>query len=207
MKNSPNKEAGFTLMEALVATFLFAIVMSAVMGIYISVLQLNSRADSTRIATEFTRYFSETLTKEIRNGTFDYYDNVEKNGICNSFPSQSVPDYRLSILNVDNDHLCFFEGDVYGTPDVNGKYLWLAKNNFAPIRLNSDNVFVQKFKVYVQPLTNPYCKNPPSCSQAGSSQQPMVTVAAEIKSNVDPKSNVTIPFETTISLPVYDIAP
>ncbi len=206
MLKHKDPQSGFTLMEAMVATFLFASVLSAMIGIYISVLKLNSRSDSLRVATEFTRYLSETMSKEIRNGNIDYFDNVNKNGICNSFPDSAVPDYRLSILDVNGDHLCYFQGDNYGVPDAAGDYLWLAKNNFAPVKLNSNNVKIRSFKVYTQPLVNPYCHNPPSCSQAGSTEQPMVTFAIEVISNVSGKRDqIIIPFETSVSIPVYDI--
>ena len=207
MTQRRKSQQGFTAMEAIVATFLFSILMASIVGVYNSTIQLNRRASSIRVVNEHARFISEGISKEIRNGSIDWEEPKPVNiaSVCGGFPSVS-PDYRISIVNVDGDRLCYYLGDINGLRSSTGQYLWLIKNDLDAVRLTSDQVRLLNFKVYVAPLTNPYCNNPPSCSIVGSSVQPRVTIVATLQSNLDRKTTVTIPMQTTINLPLYDIA-
>src|ERR1700690_132566 len=102
MRNA--KQKGFTLIEALVATVLFATVVTSLMGIYTFAIRLSRREDSIRTATENVRFLSEFLTKEIRNGQIDYNDSAIGNCVTTSFGGRS----DLQIVNVDGDTECFY---------------------------------------------------------------------------------------------------
>lgn len=202
MEALAQKEKGFTLIEALVSTFLFAIVMVSAVGIYLSTVQLTRRADSNRLAVQTSRYMEEFISKEVRNGQIDY--NGPRNAVCGSFPTNGV-NYDLAIVNVDGDHECFYLGDNLGNASSSGTDLWVIKNNLSAVKLNPANISFPLFKVYVSPVTNPYCNNPPACTNIGSNVQPRITILSSVQSFPNQPQSTTIPLQFTISTTVYDI--
>ena len=93
---------GFTLIEAVVASALFATVVVSMMGTYVYTLRVNKKTDAIRTATDNARFISDFFSKEIRNGKIDYNP---VSGVCAALPQS--PDKRLGILNVSGDHECF----------------------------------------------------------------------------------------------------
>jgi type II secretory pathway pseudopilin PulG len=205
MNLKKKNQHGFTLIEAIVATFLFTIMMASIMGVYLSTIKLHRRADAVRKATEHARFISESMSKEIRNGVIDWEEPKPLNvaSFCGGAPSTN-PDYRLSIINVDGNRLCYYLGDDSGFLSASGQVLWLIKNDLGSVRLSSEDVRIKNFRIYVNPLVNPYCNDPPSCSNIGTDVQPRVTIVANIESVSDPKNIVSIPIQTTVNLPIYD---
>ncbi|MDB4939860.1 MAG: hypothetical protein JWO40_285 [Candidatus Doudnabacteria bacterium] len=186
-------ERGFTLIEALVATALFAVTVSSIVGVYLSTIKINRRTDVIRSASENARYLTEYLAKEIKNGAIDYASAVSP---CTSLPTTSSS--SLAIVNVDGDRLCFYLGDNSGLISSIGQNLWLEKNNLAPLKVNSANVSISNLIFYVSPTYDPYL--------AGSTVQPRVTFTANVKSTSGSQDSVVIPIESSITIPVYDIA-
>jgi hypothetical protein len=205
LRNLHKKQKGFTIMEALIATFLFSVTMSSIIGIYLSTVKLHRRANAIRTVTENVRYISESLSKEIKNGTIDWAEPkpFTADTACGRTPVAN-PDWRLPIVNVDGDRICYYLGDTFGFRSSTGEYLWMIKNELPPVQLTTASVKVKQFRVYVYPLANPYCNNPPSCSSIGTTKQPHVIITARIESNIDPNNIVSLPFETTINIPRYD---
>src|SRR5690348_2135634 len=75
------KHKGFTLIEAVVATAVFAFIASSIIGVYIATLQLNRKSRAERNVANNANYIMSFLAKEIRNGTITYA----------SYPSGVVP--------------------------------------------------------------------------------------------------------------------
>ncbi len=184
-------ELGFTLMEEIVATFLFVLVVSAVVGLYMSSLKLNRKTDTIRTAAEDSRFLSEFLSKEIRNSTLDY--NGPYTSPCGS-PSASSN--SLEITNVDGDAECFYLGDAAGNISGSGPYLWLIKNNYAKQPLDIPGISVNSFVFNINPACDPY--NNKSCSQV----QPVVTMIGSIEYS-NGQNSIIMPFETSISMLQY----
>ena len=97
----------------------------------------------------------------------------------------------------------FYLGDDSGTPtplnaSTPGTNLWLVKNTIAtPVRLNSPNVTIAPFTVYISPANiDPYT--------TATVDQPTVTIIATVKSYIDKNDTLTIPLNTTITIPKYD---
>lgn len=191
----PNQK-GFTLIEALIATFLFTIVISSVITIYITTLKVNRRSNAIRLASENARYISEYLSKEIRNGQLDYFG---PNQCGTGYPSGASPYSYIEILNIDGDHLCYF---------AHNNNLYLVKNNSTFMyRVNDLGVSILNFSFYIKPEFNPYCADFPTCSTvSGSTIQPRVTIMGTVEANSDPQNIIDLPFETSVSIPAYDIA-
>ena len=72
-------------MEIIVATVIFAIVVTAVLALFNYVLRINSRVQATRQVSQGARTFTEILSREIRNGRISY----NTTGSCNPAASYS----------------------------------------------------------------------------------------------------------------------
>lgn len=187
-------QRGFTLIEAIVATSIFAFAMVSIIGVYLSTVRINRRTDLIRTASENVRFISEYLSKEIRNGQLNYFGPASSPCVVPPFTS---PSNTLSIVNVDGERLCFYLGTASGLVSSAGPHLWLIKNNLAAVKINSSNVSITSLNFYVSPTANPY--------SASLKVQPRVSLIGTLKANSSTQDNVTMPIQTTISIPVYDL--
>ncbi len=188
------KQRGFTLIESVVATSLFVVAMVSIIGVYLSTVKINRRTDLIRTASENSRFIAEFLSKEIRNGQINYTGPA--NSPC-TLPPFTSPSYTFSMINVDGDRLCFFLGTDAGLVSATGPNLWLIKNNLGMVKVNSTNVQITKLNFYVSPTANPY--------SASLKVQPRVSVVGTLKATSGAQDNVTMPIQTSISIPVYDL--
>ena len=147
---------GFTLIEAIVATSLFAFVISSVIGVYIATTQLDRKARSSRAVSQNARFILEHLAKEIRNGMI-YYPGYP-GGIANT---------TLSLQNQANEVEYYY---------ISGTNLILEKNG-ATTNLNSAAVKVTKLNFLIAPAGNPYT------TARTYNEQPRVTIILELTSN------------------------
>ena len=67
-----SRSRGFTLIEAIVATSVFAFIVSSILGVYIATFQLDRKSRAHRAVAQNARFISEFIGKEVRNGTIDY---------------------------------------------------------------------------------------------------------------------------------------
>src|SRR4051812_46096945 len=72
MKTSNSQLSGFTLIEAVVATSVFAFLVSSIVGVYISAIQIDRKTRAQRAVVQNARYITEFMAKEVRNGKIDY---------------------------------------------------------------------------------------------------------------------------------------
>jgi prepilin-type N-terminal cleavage/methylation domain-containing protein len=141
--------AGFTLMEIMVATVIFAVTTVSLLSLFNSVLKINRRGEALRQAAQDARNFVEFLVKEIRNGQIDYYvnngstygnyingDNSKPCGPPGPFgatitninvqPTYAQQSNWLGIINTDNVQECFY----YATQD-GSSYVGSGKFDFS----------------------------------------------------------------------------
>jgi hypothetical protein len=182
-------ERAFTLIEAVVATAIFATVVVAMLGIYTSVITLDRKSRSQRLVADNSRFIMDFLSKEVRNGSIDY------------------PSYPLGLTDPD----CTIVGkcvDLYIINQAgdsehiyldNLQNLVLVKNGGSATNLNSSNVEVTNLKFYVRPQGDPYT------SAKLFNQQPFVTVILELTSNngANVKDNIKIDLEGTFATRIY----
>lgn len=64
--------SGFTLMEIVVATTIFAVTCSSILALFDYTLKINRRAEALRQASQGIRNLMEYVVKEVRNGQIDY---------------------------------------------------------------------------------------------------------------------------------------
>jgi len=162
---------GFTLMEIVVATTIFAIVFSSLLAMFNYVLKINRRSEALRQASQGARDFVEFLVKEIRNGKVDYYisnGSVYTSGVGTS-PCQpvggsagsnianpttpstySLQDNKLGIINTDSVQECFYYGnDSSPTPG------YVGTNTFSAPSGHKYNLLMQKAGIAGVQVLNP----------------------------------------------------
>jgi prepilin-type N-terminal cleavage/methylation domain-containing protein len=77
-------QQGFTLMEIVVSTTIFAVVLTMTLAIFNYALKINRRTEALRQTTQGMRNFTEFLVKEIRNGKIEY-SATPVSASCESF--------------------------------------------------------------------------------------------------------------------------
>lgn len=183
-----DREQGFTLMEILVATTIFATVLTIMLVLFNYTLKINRRVEQLRQLSQGTRNFEEYLVREIRNGRIDY-GSVNSN--CAAVNYASASNSSLALINRAGEKECFYKS---------GNDLVIGKAGVTD-KLNPQNVTLGSVKFLVRPTSDPAANGPPFPGT-----QPVVTVLMQFRiqlSGADPL--VTIPYETTISTDVYDI--
>jgi prepilin-type N-terminal cleavage/methylation domain-containing protein len=196
-----NTNRGFTLVEALVSTAIFVVVISALTAAFVYISKLQRRTNAIRAANDNVRYVSDFLSKEIRNGALTS-TSASPIGQCGEYandPSSQSSNW-LQIVNVSGDLECFFLGtaEVGFTPpslSASGPELWIVKQpagaavplNPQALNLNYAQITNLTFTVYNYDLATP-------------ALQPFVTIQGSVISNKDPQNIVSVPFETSISL-------
>ncbi len=200
MPNRHPSTIGFTLVEIIVSTTIFAVVLSMMLTLFNYTLKINRRAESLRQATQGARNFTEFVIKEIRNGRIDY--GPPPAGLApigphcsTSYSNNDTGDTALGLVNIDNDQECIY---------LSGSNLMLAKRvgtkDFDAQRLNPPGVDILSLKFYVRPATNAYdTTTPPRI-------QPFVTMLVKFQVQLAAAdAPVVIPYQTTISTDFYDL--
>jgi four helix bundle protein len=169
----PDSIKGFTLIEALVATSVFALMVSSILGVYLATLKLDSRTRAQRTVIQDGRFIMDFIGKEVRNGAIDY--SIYGGGVSS-----------LSLINVAA------EAETFSLNDGN---LVLTKSA-GSTHLNSDQVQVTKLLFYVSPDQDPFT------TSKLANQQPNVTVVLEL-THTDPQNPVKINVQSTFEERYY----
>jgi prepilin-type N-terminal cleavage/methylation domain-containing protein len=189
-----NRQLGFTLMEIIVATALFAISVSAILGLFNYALQINRRVEALRQVAQGTRNFTEAFVREIRNGRIDYQSSLSRCATIDYADSQNT---RLALVTASGDKVCYF---------LSGNNLLVQKRTASggvveeQINPVGFTITASKFHLYVRPTTNPKPSAPPYPDQ-----QPFVTIVALFSVQVGADPAVTIPYQTTVGTDAYDL--
>lgn len=130
--NSSKNCEGFTLMEIMVASAIFAVVVSALMVIFNYTLKINRRTESVRQASQGMRNFIEFLVKEVRNGQIDFGvvsgQTLNSNAFYSTGPCKPpatgvggdtyLPQSnRLAVVTLEGDYECFYLAEGPGNTD------------------------------------------------------------------------------------------
>lgn len=224
---------GFTLMEIMVATMLFAIITVSLLSLFNYVLKINRRSEALRQSSQGMRNFMEFLVKEIRNGQIDYYASggnyTSGVGPCNPPGTSGNPvtgaktyylkENKLGLINSDNVQECFYYADANssyvdaasaGAPTIfsssTGGNLVLEKSGVIGKQvLNPPNFQVQSLVFLIRPLCDPGTS---SCVDYGNSYphtQPSVTIMAKFVAKLPTGEQSVINYQTSVSSLKYDI--
>ena len=205
---------GFTLVEIIVATVIFALLSAAIMALFNYMLKINRKSDALRQATQGTRSLIETIVKEVHNGQIDY-------GVLNGLVEAQIPTcpwapgnpantvgkpYTGGVIYTDNTHLGIINTDnerecIY----LDGTDLKLNKLSIsAPVKLNPQNIQVQKLMFYIRPTTDAYSCVPVS-SCATPRIQPFVVMIATFTAKLPTGETFSLNYQTTIDTNKYDV--
>ncbi len=223
LKASP----GFTLMEIIVATLLFAMGTAAMTSMFNYTLKINRRAQALRLASQGMRNFVEFLTKEIRNGQIDYSvagdkvaapvgpcpfnsssgigsSNANTANIYGKTDSVRNADNALGIITSEGDRECIYLADSAGTyvSGFTGAELVINKNNAVVESINPPNFTVNSVLFYVRPLKDPYTNNPAGTLQK---MQPFVTMDFVFTASLPTGEQVPLYYQTSVSTDKYDV--
>ena len=228
-------QQGFTLMEIMVATVIFAVVFSALLGLFNYVLRINRRTEALRQAAQGSRDFVEFLTKEIRNGQIDYYVdsgkyNASISGSSPCGPARSAgtlvsgsdpityayKDNKLGIINTDHVKECFYYGNSAGTyvdtvgglPSTfsGGRTLIFQKFGVTGAQvLNPPNFKINQLMFLIRPLCDPYTQNPCTAYSGYSKVQPSVTMFINFTVALPTGEQTQLYYQTSVSSNKYDI--
>jgi prepilin-type N-terminal cleavage/methylation domain-containing protein len=210
---------GFTIMEIVVATAIFAVVVSSMMALLDYTLRLNRRAEALRQSTQGMRNFVEFLVKEIRNGQIDYSVNSSHDGIeapigpcpspgtlgSNTYTSASGKTNRLGVINLDGERECFYLGNASGAAvavsTFTGQKLMLQKESLPAEDLNPQNFTVEELAFFVQPRRDPYVDDGPGYARV----QPFVTMSFKFVVQLPTREKVELYYQTSVSTAKYDV--
>ncbi len=199
-KENKQHQSGFTLVEILVATSIFVVVVSAMLSLFNYTLQINRRVQSLREIVQGTRAFTETVAREIRNGKIDYNSPLSP---CNAENYNSDNNQSLGLITLEGDKVCFYFGkgdnfvfDKQTSTETSNNNLLFDSQKF---RINQ-----KTFRFAVNPRVDPN----PSNGKFYPGVQPFVTIVAQFEL-LDSQGQVTttIDYQTTISTDSYDIPP
>lgn len=198
-------QAGFTLVEVIVATAIFVVVVSAMLSLFDYTLKVNRRVQALREVAQGTRTFAETLTREVRNGEIDYSSWTTECDIENYNESTALAFRKsLALTSRTGEKLCFYF-DTNGTPeDVDDSFKLKKRTLNGDITAtvfgsNRFRIVPSTFRFFVVPSENPKVAPYPGI-------QPYVTIAAQFELDLNESTgNTLINYQTTISTDVYDI--
>jgi type II secretory pathway pseudopilin PulG len=191
-----NSQSGFTLVEIIVSTAIFIMVVSAMLSLFNYTLRINRRVQALREVTQTSRVLTETLTKEIRNGRIDYSSWTTE---CAASNYTSSTNQSLSILTKAGDKLCFYVETASGNFFLK-KQAPTATTTSRLFESTNFTIIPSTFRIYVRPTINPNPSSPPYPEQ-----QPFVTIVAQFQLTGQDNTPTITNYQTSISTDVYDI--
>lgn len=147
--------SGFTAIEAIVATAIFAVVLSGIIGSFAAVMRINSKSRSIRAVEQNARFISELLTREIRNGVVNY----GASGYNGTIPSAG----RVSTLYLINRN-----GEAESISLESNAMRFTKAGNAT--NLSGSDVRISRLEFFIQPIS------------AG--DQALITFSYQINSNI-----------------------
>ncbi len=184
------RSKGFTLIEALVATALFAFVISSMAGVYISTLKIDRKTRAQRAMAQNARFITEFITKEVRSGRINYA----------SYPSGLIASTNQSLYVVNE---AFELEHIYPSAAfcsiLSPCDIMLTKNGSTPTALNSPSVKITRYGVYIKPAGDPFT------AAKTYNEQPNVTIVMEIMSSYGANATdlVRMNLQTTVAVRTY----
>lgn len=162
------------------ATAVFAFVVTSILGVYVSAIQLDRKSRSQRAVAQNARFIMDFLAKEVRNGTINYAS------------------YSGGIVAGTNDLYLENQANAIEHFSLNGTNLVLNKSG-TNTNMNSSGTKVTNLKFYIQPVGDPYT------TLKTYNEQPRVTVVMELTSNYSTRPNdlIIMDLESTFATRNY----
>lgn len=184
---------GFTIIEAVVSMAVFSVAVTAIIGAFLSVMQLDEKSRAIRVVEQNARFLSEFITREIRNGSlnFDAY-GATLPSLGSSIPA-GIADSLALVNSASEQEVVSLSSGVIN----------LEKTGIGSSSLSSSEVTVSNLKFYIKPANNPFVIGGPT-------EQPKVTFTFTLTSNLNgatsrPANQARITIQTTVSSRQYPL--
>ena len=170
----------FTIMEMIVATAIFSVIMTMYLGIFISTFRANGKIVAKQKVQNEVRYIIDTISKEIRLGTvnYDYYSDAVSN-----------PESVLALKDISENHIYFNNNNGILKIKYSENDIWHD--------LSTSNIYIEDLKFYISPINDPF--NQMESIKA----QPLVTLFMKIKYNDESSNDGIMIIQTSISSRQY----
>lgn len=185
-------QRGFTLTEIVVATTIFATVITVMFSLFNYTLKINRRTEALRQASQGVRNFTEFLVKEIRNGKIDYQSPPVVSQCSTSYASATK---YLALVNVDGERECIYFEQVGSIGTIKIAKSGVTALSIPPVNFNVDQ---SSFQFFVRPATDPYVAPYPKI-------QPFVSLTMKFVVTLPTGEIVTIPYQTSVSTEDYSV--
>jgi len=196
-------ESGFTLMELVIATAIFATASLMLTNVYVLSQRTQVKLTGQTKVQSDARFIMEVMTREIRQSTIDYDYISDTTGLPIGVSGDPELNY-LPLRDVEGNQVIFAEsGDPAVCPDKTGTCLAVRKNNSAWASVTPFGVEVVRADFYIQPDNDPYELDLGAGSYLADSQ-PSVTIVLVTKNISDRAGDEQINYlQTTVSSRMY----
>ncbi len=202
--------AGFTLMEIVVAMFIFMLASVIIAEIFVNVQRAQSRLRSSQTASTNARYLMDVLAREVRADTVDY-----SSYLGSTVPARIDQSNELKLLTAEHTSVSFrLQRGQAQCPSADGVTdigcVQVSRDGGPFEVITSPTLSVEALNFYPTPLGDPFSSNgtvcgggltPPSCTP---DVQPQVTIALSV-STIDAKvdNRVSSYLQTTVTSRAY----
>jgi len=179
-----NNKSGFTLVEVLVSTALFVIIITAAMNIFKLVIESQRSAIATQNVEESLKYFLEVTGKEVRMAK-------RNNGVCSSLGLAPTDIYKISsnaygdTISFKNYHDECVTYNIVQMPDGNKRFM-ITRDSLT-------NYYITPAKITIDELH----------FVLGASAQPTVTMELVAHALGSAANKSTMRIQTTLSSRYY----
>ncbi len=216
---------GFTLIEMLIATSLFSVVILTSTDIFLRVQRAQRQAALLEKTQSVTRFFLARVTQEIQSGSIDYgyYYGTEsgsdstvglKNDQQTKRANEAISSQTLALRTAEGERLLFTTRPK-GHTDF-GSAAPCATDDVAPCliiattspttqaeRMNPPGYTVQKLLFTITPGLDPFAVDP-TTNDFQSNSQPRVTIMLTAQSTINGvKQPLNLTTQTTVSTREY----
>ena len=186
---------GYTLVELLIVTAIFAIMATVLTQIFVSFNQLQRKIANAAILGQDMRFATELIVREARNDEIDYTAYGGTIGAVDTVLKLKKQN-GMSVwigrrTTADSCDLTLTDSCI--ALSVNGGLTWS--------QITSGRVSVPAFSVFIRPTVSPFV---PVGGSYPNDTQPFVTVNTSLLYKAErPKDQVTLQTQTTVSSRVY----
>jgi prepilin-type N-terminal cleavage/methylation domain-containing protein len=194
-----SSQSGFTLLELLISSFLFVLLLIAISGIYVSFSRVQARTNASQKMLNDTQYVLEIMAREIRNDViFDFDPTIS--GACADLLGDIDKANCILLLKEDGRLIAFAEDTNtlrYLVLDCDADYSSCTTNDEVVLIAQSFNyITVEDLAFVITPSISP--------SDGSSDLHPKVTIKLQTEvSSARESSQINHYLQTTVSSRIY----
>jgi prepilin-type N-terminal cleavage/methylation domain-containing protein len=225
-RNFTKNKKGFTLLELLISTAIFAITVVIGVDLFFTIVKVQKRTNFIQTIQVDARNNLEDMARLVRTGVidYDYYADPEGDGTAVGTPialsdlhDLTTEANKILVIRDQDNNQYFFERIKVGTRGVikscvvnlqssdaaNKCYSTRLSNHAGWEVVTPTDIDVEKFLIWVKPLVNPF-KLDDTTADYLSDEQPLVTIVLKTSTVIKtPPYAFTSNLQTTVSSRQY----